>query len=112
MHAQLLAGLLGVKSGQDAYIRGWLYERAEQQFTNRLSALRNGLAGFGTKDERLTVPPELGAERRTSSNVLSADADSLSYGRTPAEILRTVYGTGDERWPGGFYPNGGNGRDC
>ncbi|KAK1318711.1 hypothetical protein QJS10_CPB04g00818 [Acorus calamus] len=117
---RLLAGLLGVESGQDAYIRGWLYERAEQrvdpynhtvaEFTNRLSALRNGLAGCGTKDEGLSVPPELSAERRTSTNVLSADADSLSYGRTPAEILRTVYGTGDEHRPGGFYPNGGNGR--
>ncbi|KAK1295441.1 hypothetical protein QJS10_CPA16g01503 [Acorus calamus] len=117
---RLLAGLLGVESGQDAYIRGWLIERAEERvfpyhhtvadFTIRISALRNGLAKCGIKDEGLLVPLELGAENRTCNNVLSADANSLSYSRTPAEILRTVYATGDEHKAGGFYPKGGNGR--
>lgn len=31
-----------------------------------------------------------------------------SYARTPAEILRTVYG-GNESVPGGFFPQGANG---
>ncbi|XP_060219201.1 ferritin-like catalase Nec2 [Lycium barbarum] len=117
---RLLAGLLGVESGQDAVIRMYLYERAAQfvfpykhtvaDFTSRISELRNKLAKCGNKDEGIFVPPQLGAENRTISNVLSADFNSLSYKRTPAEILRIVYGSGDEHVPGGFYPNGANGR--
>ncbi|KAM0954355.1 hypothetical protein DsansV1_C01g0010161 [Dioscorea sansibarensis] len=116
---QLLAGLLGVEAGQDAVIRNMLYEKAFEkvkpynytvaEFTARISELRNELAMCGIKDEGIIVPLELGAERRTTSNVLSANADSLSYRRTPAEILRVVYGTGDEHRPGGFLPKGGNG---
>lgn len=117
---RLLAGLLGVESGQDAVIRTLLYERAKEvvhpynytvaDFTEHISDLRNMLAMCGIKDEGLIVPPELGAENKTSSNILSANTNSLSYSRTPAEILRTVYGTGDEHKPGGFFPKGGNGK--
>ncbi|KAK9086433.1 hypothetical protein Syun_028827 [Stephania yunnanensis] len=117
---RLLAGLLGVEAGQDAVIRSYLYERAEEvvhpynytvaEFTVRVSELRNKLAKCGIKDEGIVVPPELGAENRTSTNVLSADFNSLSYARTPAEILRVLYSTGSEHIPGGFFPKGGNGR--
>lgn len=117
---QLLAGLLGVEAGQDAVIRTYLYERHNEivqpynytvaEFTTRISDLRNRLARCGIKDEGLIVPLELGAEKKTSSNILSANAESLSYSRTPAEVLRVLYNSGDERIPGGFYPLGGNGK--
>lgn len=117
---RLLAGLLGVEAGQDAVIREYLYERAGEavhpynhtvaEFTVRISELRNRLGMCGVKDEGLVMPPSLGAENRTEGNVLSADYNSLSYGRTPQEILRIVYGTGDEHVPGGFFPEGGNGK--
>lgn len=117
---KLLAGLLGVEAGQDAVIRMYLYERAKEvvkpykhtvaEFTIRISKLRNKLAMCAIKDEGILVPPKLGAENRTCTNVLSANYYSLSYSRTPREILRVVYGTGDEHVPGGFYPCGGNGR--
>ncbi|KAF8387826.1 hypothetical protein HHK36_026487 [Tetracentron sinense] len=116
----LVASLLGVEAGQDAVIRTLLYERADEcvkpynntvaEFTNRISDLRNRLAMCGIKDEGIIVPLELGAENKTTSNILSADANSLSYARIPAEILRIVYGTGSEYKPGGFLPNGGNGK--
>nr|P0DO51.1 RecName: Full=Ferritin-like catalase Nec2; AltName: Full=Nectar protein 2; Short=NmNec2; Flags: Precursor [Nesocodon mauritianus]UIE54577.1 Nec2 [Nesocodon mauritianus] len=117
---RLLAGLLGVESGQDAVIRMYLYERQGHvvapyrhtvaEFTARISELRNRLAMCGVKDEGVIVPRQLGAENQTMSNVLSANYDSISYRRTPGEILRVVYSTGNESVPGGFYPNGGNGR--
>ncbi|KAI3961220.1 hypothetical protein MKX01_035806 [Papaver californicum] len=117
---RLLAGLLGVESGQDAVIRTYLYERADYtvypydytvaEFTERISELRNTLGMCGIKDEGICVPPYLGAENRTTSNVLSADYNSLSYARTPREILRIVYGTGNEHVPGGFFPKGANGK--
>ncbi|CAI0395716.1 unnamed protein product [Linum tenue] len=118
---RLVAGLLGAEAGQDAVFRTLLYERAQEQvqpynnitvadFTAALSELRNRLGMCGLKDEGLWVPPELGAENRTESNVLSLDFSSLAYARTPPEVLRIVYGTGDEHRPGGFLPRGGNGK--
>ncbi|GLT67262.1 hypothetical protein SLA2020_395830 [Shorea laevis] len=116
---RLVAGLLGVESGQDAVIRGLLYERANEkvkpynitvaEFTNQISRLRNELGHGGLKDEGLVVPKELGAEGKITGNVLAGDEYSISYDRTPEEILRIVYGTGDEKAPGGFYPKGADG---
>ncbi|KAG5011697.1 hypothetical protein JHK82_023889 [Glycine max] len=117
---RLVAGLLGVESGQDAVIRALLYEYRTlsvqpynvtvAEFTNRISMLRNNLGGSGLKDEGLVVPREQGAEGRVTGNILVGDKDSLSYPRTPREILRIIYGGGDEHVPGGFYPKGASGR--
>ncbi|KAJ3674747.1 hypothetical protein LUZ60_005363 [Juncus effusus] len=117
---RLLAGLLGVESAQDAIIRALLYERALQkvepydltvaEFTKRISDMRNELGKDGLKDEGIVVPPLLGPEGRTRGNVVAGDKDSLSYDRTPEEILRIVYGTGSEKNPGGFFPKGAEGR--
>ncbi|KAI4338567.1 hypothetical protein MLD38_023611 [Melastoma candidum] len=118
---RLVAGLLGVESGQDAVIRMLLYERGAlpvvpykvtvAEFTDRISNLRDRLGhGLGTKDEGLLVPRREGAEGRIPGNVLAGDKDSLAYDRTPEEILRIVYGTSSEANPGGFYPRGANGR--
>ncbi|XP_071723356.1 ferritin-like catalase Nec2 [Rutidosis leptorrhynchoides] len=117
---RLTAGLLGVEAGQDAVFRSMLYEIQNlkvkpyeftvAEATVAISNLRNELAMCGIKDEGLVVPKWLGAENRTTSNILSADPYSLSYARTPQEVLRTVYGTGNESQPGGFLPHGGNGR--
>ncbi|XP_040377512.1 desiccation-related protein PCC13-62-like [Oryza brachyantha] len=118
---RLVAGLLAVESGQDAVLRALLFERRREpaagdavatvaEITDRVSALRNRLGRCGVKDEGLAVPAWLGAEGRICTNILSADADSLSYSRTPAELLRILYLTGDERKPGGFFPDGANGK--
>ncbi|KAK8282844.1 hypothetical protein V6Z11_D08G051600 [Gossypium hirsutum] len=114
-----LEGLLGVEAGQDAVLRTMLYEKGEEkvdpyditvfEFTNMISRLRNELGKCGVKDKGLIVPLKHGAESRTTNNVLSADPDSLSYSRTPKEIMRIMYGTGDEHRPGGFFPKGANG---
>ncbi|KAL0393338.1 UNVERIFIED_CONTAM: Desiccation-related protein PCC13-62 [Sesamum radiatum] len=106
----LVAGLLGVESGQDAVIRTLLYERASlkvrpypftvAEFSTKISNLRNKLGKEGVKDEGLIVEPAAGAEGRISGNVLSADKDSLAYARTPEEVLRIVYVTRD----GGILP--------
>lgn len=108
-----------MEAGQDAVIRALLYERANEKvfpyhitvadLTNYISGLRNELAMCGIKDEGLIVPLELGADNQTVSNVLSANYESLSYSRTPPEILRILYASGSESKPGGFYPKGANG---
>lgn len=104
--SQLVSGLLGAKSGQDAMIRTLLYERRYLQVkpyqwtvyevTHRLSLLRNDL---GKKQ----------AEGKVVGQVLGLNMYSLTYPRSPEEILRIVYGSGDEHVPGGFFPKGGNG---
>ncbi|KAL8100442.1 desiccation-related protein PCC13-62 [Apium graveolens] len=117
---RLVAGLLGVESGQDAVLRTLLYERSLQkvkpygvtvaEFTDRISVLRNKLGGEGLKDEGLIVKKDLGAEGMIKGNVLAGNKYSISYERTPEEILRIVYGGGSESRPGGFYPKGADGR--
>ncbi|WJX24480.1 hypothetical protein P8452_13581 [Trifolium repens] len=112
---QLVAGLLGVESGQDAVIRTLLYERralkvkpygvSVGEFTDRISNLRNKLGNGGVKDIGLS-----NIDSGEVGNILVGDESSLSYPRTPDEILRIVYGSGDESIPGGFYPKGANGR--
>lgn len=113
---RLVAGLLAVESGQDAVIRAILYEVAEEEvkpygitvaeFTDKISVLRNNLGKMGVKDEGLVVPLMLGAEGKVRGNVLAGNNFSIGYERTPEEILRIVYGSGNERVPGGFYPKG------
>ncbi|KAL8486085.1 hypothetical protein ACS0TY_022520 [Phlomoides rotata] len=117
---RLVAGLLGVESGQDAVLRALLYERAfvkvkpygitVAEFTDKISNLRNKLGKKGVKDEGLITKKELGPEGKTSGNVLAGDEYSVAYDRTPEEILRIVYGSGKESQPGGFYPKGGDGK--
>ncbi|KAF2312712.1 hypothetical protein GH714_039732 [Hevea brasiliensis] len=114
------AGLLAVKSGQDAVIRGLLYERAFQkvqpygitvaEFTDRISDLRNKLGHRGLKDEGLIVPEYKSAEGKIRGNVLVGNQYSVGFASSPREILRIVYGGGNEHSAGGFFPHGANSR--
>ncbi|KAL3617195.1 hypothetical protein CASFOL_038942 [Castilleja foliolosa] len=116
---ELVAGLLGVESGQDAVIRTLLsqsayskvkpYEFTVEEFTTKISGHRDSLGNEGVKDEAIIVDPQFGAEERISGNVLSANNDSLSYSRTAVEIIRILYG-GLESKVGGFFPNGAEGK--
>lgn len=111
--------MLALEAGQSSVIRTLLYLRANEtvfpynltvaEFTNRTAALANRLGRCGLKDEGVVVPPSLGAENRTETNVLAGDDKSLSYSRTVPEILGILYGTGDERKPGGVFPKCANG---
>ncbi|KAL3626628.1 hypothetical protein CASFOL_030177 [Castilleja foliolosa] len=126
---KLVAGLLGVESGQDAVIRTLLYQQGFMpvfpwrvnpkskygrfytvaDFTNMISAFRDKLGGEGLKDEGIWVDQRLGAEGKVNGNVLAGDEYSMSYERSPNEILRIVYGN-NHGVPGGFFPNGAGGK--
>ncbi|KAJ6982472.1 hypothetical protein NC653_025549 [Populus alba x Populus x berolinensis] len=113
----LVAGLLAVESGQEAVIRGRLYEHALTRLhpygiavTNRISDPRDKLGHEGIKDEYLVVPKKLGAEDQIGGNVLAGDEYSVEYTRTPEEILRVVSCCGNESITGDFYPKGADGR--
>ncbi|KAL3617190.1 hypothetical protein CASFOL_038937 [Castilleja foliolosa] len=116
---KLVAGLLGVESGQDAVIRTLLNQFAYMpvsgqytvaNFTTMISAQRDRLGNPGeTKDEGIIVNPEMGAEGKVSGNVLAGNTESLAYDRSPEQILSIVYATGQANEPGGFFPNGAGG---
>jgi hypothetical protein len=115
---RLIAGLLGVESGQDAIIRTEMYRIKDKvvppytytvaNFSNAISNLRNNLS-HALVDEGLVVPEYLGAEMKVTGNILAGDRNSVAYARTAAQVLATVYGTGDPSVPGGFYPKGAQG---
>lgn len=117
---RLLAGLLGVESGQDAVIRTLLYNNKNAtvapykytvaEFTEKLSTLRNKLGYTRVVDEGLVVKKSLGAEGKVEGNILAGDKFSVAYGRSPAQILRIVYSSGNESIPGGIFPHGGGGK--
>jgi hypothetical protein len=114
-----MAGLLAVESGQDAIIRSFLYQNRHKEvkpygisvaeFTDKISCLRNELS-HSIVDEGLVVPRALRSEELAKGNLLSADKDSLAYGRTPEQVFATVYGNGNASKPGGFYPKGAHGK--
>ncbi|CAL5094917.1 unnamed protein product [Urochloa decumbens] len=118
---RLQSSILAVEAGQDAVIRLLLYQHADEavppyqghtvaDFTRRISEWRNRMSGCGAKDEGVKVlGRQQGAERRTISNILGAGEDSLGFQRTPAEVLRILYGSRNEQIPGGFLPRGANG---
>ncbi|XP_077228042.1 ferritin-like catalase Nec2 [Tasmannia lanceolata] len=117
---RLVAGLLGMQSAQDAVIRTLLYEQGTMkvqpygitvaEFTKRISDLRNRLGGTGVKDEGIIVPPIMGTEGKHPGSVLAGDRYAMAYERTPREILRILYGKGTAHSPGGFFPEGANGK--
>lgn len=111
-----------MKSGQDAVIRTMLYQRrlqrvtpykiTVQEFTTRISNLRNKLGAMSdisSKDEGIFVDSKDGAEGKIQGNVLSGDPNSLGFPRTPEEILNILYGSGDAKKVGGFFPKGAGG---
>lgn len=60
-------------------------------------------------DENNEVPVQLGAENKTTTNILAGNDDSLSYARNPPETIRIVYGTGNAHVAGGVFPKGVSG---
>ncbi|KAK8554718.1 hypothetical protein V6N13_093692 [Hibiscus sabdariffa] len=79
-------------------------------FTGLTAEMTYQLGGCGVKDEPLIVPLPLGAEKRTTTNVIAADANSLVYARTEREFLRILFRTGNATRPGGLFPCGFEGK--
>ncbi|CAJ1940778.1 unnamed protein product [Sphenostylis stenocarpa] len=86
------------------------YNVKVSDFTDRISDFANRLGKEGIKSEGIVVPQSEGAEGKTTGNVIAGDKDSLAFERTQRGILRIIYGTGNEHFPGSFFPNGANGR--
>ncbi|TYJ03187.1 hypothetical protein E1A91_A12G011300v1 [Gossypium mustelinum] len=116
---ELLSGIALYEAGVFGALRAELNARVNLtvppfnftvgNLTNLSAQLANRLAGCGVKDEGLIVPLQLGAENRTSSNIVPGNANSLAYARSAREILRIVFTTGNATRSGGIFPRGLNG---
>ncbi|TYI49072.1 hypothetical protein E1A91_D12G011000v1 [Gossypium mustelinum] len=93
-----------LNDGVNSTVLPYTFTMAE--LTNRTSEVVNRLGGCGVKDEGLIVPFQLGAENRSTSNVVPGDVNSLAHARFEREILRIVFGTGNATMPGGLFPDG------
>ncbi|KAK6930314.1 hypothetical protein RJ641_004408 [Dillenia turbinata] len=56
------------------------------------------------------IRPRCSDKRTAIQGRIVQNQNSVAYDRTPEEILRIVYGSGNESVPGGFYPKGGDGK--
>ena len=77
-----------------------------QEFTDKISQLRNKLGKAGTKDAGLGSAHDMS---KGKGGILAGDELAVGYPRSPEQILRIVYGSGDEKTAGGFYPKGADG---
>ncbi|GIW34930.1 ferritin-like domain-containing protein [Meiothermus sp.] len=103
------AGILAVEAYHAGLIRLLLHDRKDMMVTSSLTVAQvaqaisdlRGSVGGG-KDEGIT--------RMGKANLVAADSNAVAYGRTPSEVLKIVYLTGNAGVSmGGFFPMGLNG---
>ncbi|KAH9755213.1 Desiccation-like protein [Citrus sinensis] len=106
----LAAGLLSPESGQDRIVREYLFGRADQIVKPYNYTVARECAGLKMKGFLSLRSLEL--NRRLVAMSRPWAFNSFSYPRSPEEILRISYGTGNEHVPGRFFPQGGKWKNC
>lgn len=109
----LLAGILAVEAYHAGYIRTALIQNGDvvtpyganvTTIINSISAARNSLDASGMTDDE-------GIFNATTGDYILAPVDSnaIAFSRTPAQVLNVAY-LNSNGTPGGFFPNGVNGK--
>ncbi|HEV7301364.1 MAG TPA: ferritin-like domain-containing protein [Tepidisphaeraceae bacterium] len=102
------AGILAVEAYHAGEIRTVLVNRGQDtpfliEAANKIAALRNAATGIpATTDEGIT-------DADGDANIVPADPNSIAFVRAFEEVLSIVY-LGSANTPGGFFPEGMNGR--
>ncbi|CAL0330220.1 unnamed protein product [Lupinus luteus] len=113
-----LTGLLEGESGQDGVILAMVdirphmlapYNITVEEFKNLITKHRKEIGRKCLKDESLEAPIFEGVEAKVARKVYAYDKYIIPCPTTTEEILRIVYGGGDEHVPGGFFPEGAHG---
>jgi hypothetical protein len=110
------AGILAVEAYHAGEIRTLLYQAGSTAITiaNQISAFRNAASNAADPANSNTDQGITNADG--SANIIPADANSLAFSRTFAQVLNIVYGsaaavtTTTPPVKGGFFPNGLMGR--
>lgn len=94
------AGLIRAQLAQNAFIP-LQQSTTVGIFADKIGALRALLSG--ADDETLLISAD------GTPSIVTADSNAIAYSRTPQQVLGIVYGTGDAKKPGLFFPDGVNG---
>jgi hypothetical protein len=92
------SGIMGTEAYHAANIRTLIYALGLGDAANAISAARDSLGGVGL-DQGVVVDGQ--------ANIVPADANSLVFARTTAQVLNIVY-LSPNGTLGGFFPNGIN----
>ena len=105
------AGILSVEAYHAGLIRTFLFAQqstAVSMVTDQISALRATLSGAADDQGIDASQSTLGGGFPSPVNIVPADANSITYARTPRQVLNVVYGKAGAS-NGLFFPNGVNG---
>ncbi len=104
-YLEAAAGILAVEAYHAGIVRAQLYRLDLGEAANKISDARDSLDGASDDDQGvLSTEVPLRAKR---ANLVPTDENSLTYRRTPGDVLKVVYLT-TEGTPGGFLPSGAN----
>ena len=108
-YLQAAASILGTEAYHAGALRAFIAEQGGSTVTsaNAIAHARATVDGTGTDDTGVT-----GTQDAFGSSLYLADvnpANSLTFARTTAQVLKIVYAGGAAGTGGGFYPNGMNG---
>lgn len=116
-YLEAAAGILGVEAYHAGEIRTLLYAHKDDQtgygvtvaqLIQAISNLRDAVDGPSDDDQGIVA----GAGNPgfvTPANIVPADENGIAYSRSTDQVLAIVY-LGDKTKPGGFFPQGLNGK--
>ena len=96
------AKILAVEAYHAGQIRTVLFARELEGPANQISDARDALDEDGDQDQGIT-------NEQGEANIIPTDANGLAFARTPEQVLNIAY-LNTNATPGGFFPNGVNGR--
>ena len=99
------AGILAVEAYHAGIVRAQLYRLGLGEASNKISDARDSLDG-PSDDDQGVLSPTLPV-RANRANLVPTDENSLTYRRTPGDVLKVVY-LDPAGKPGGFLPSGVN----
>jgi Ferritin-like domain len=109
-YLQAAAGILAVEAYHAGSIRTRIYAAgaAAQALSQQVAAARASLSAAVAANPQGS-PDDIGVGNATNGNatIVDADANAITFARTPAQVLNIVYG--GQAGGGAFFPNGLNG---
>ena len=107
---QYAAGILAVEAYHAGSIRTRIYAAGAtaQGLSQKVAAARASLSAAVAMNPQGN-PDDIGVGNATNGNatIVDADANAITFARTPAQVLNIVYG--GQAGGGAFFPNGLNG---
>ena len=101
-YLEAAAGILSVEAYHAGIVRSALFNKGLGSATNKISAARDSLDGKTDDDQGVLTASG-------TANLVPTDGNSITYSRTPGQVLNIVYLNPGQVSEGGFFPNSVNG---